>query len=128
VIVDRFHVAKNYRGCADKARKQEMRVLKKTLSDEKYAELKGVMWVFRKRWIVLIEEQQVTLLMLFSYSPVLKQVYIFREVMTSIFNRPLTKTQAVIELDTWITQVQELELNCFDGSSRFRGVATICSI
>jgi hypothetical protein len=31
VIVDRFHVAKNYRGCADKARKQVMKVLKETL-------------------------------------------------------------------------------------------------
>jgi transposase len=64
VIVDRFHVAKNYRGCADKARKQEMYALKKTLSDEKYAELKGVMWAFRKRWADLTEEQQIPLLML----------------------------------------------------------------
>ena len=114
VIVDRFHVAKNYRGCADKARKQEMQTLKKTLSDKKYAELKGVMWLFRKRWVDLTEEQQVPLLMLFSYSPVLKQIYIFREIMTSIFNRSLTKMQAVIELETWIKQIQELGLSCFD--------------
>jgi transposase len=114
VIVDRFHVAKNYRGCADKARKQEMRALKKTLSDKEYAEFKGVMWIFRKRWADLTEEQQAPLLMLFHYSPILKQVYVFREVMTSIFNRPLTKAQAVIELEAWIKQVQDLELSCFD--------------
>ena len=114
VIVDRFHVAKNYRGCADKARKQEMRALKKTLSDKEYAELKGVMWIFRKRWADITKEQQVPLLMLFRYSPMLQQVYIFREVMTSIFNRPLTKAQAVTELEAWIQQVQELDLNCFD--------------
>ena len=114
VIVDRFHVAKNYRGCADKARKQEMRALKKTLSDKEYAELKGVMWIFRKRWEDITKEQQVPLLMLFRYSPMLQQVYIFREVMTSIFNRPLTKAQAVTELEAWIQQVQELDLNCFD--------------
>ena len=114
VIVDRFHVAKNYRGCADKARKQEMHALKKTLSDKEYAELKGVMWIFRKRWPDITEEQQVPLLMLFRYSPLLQQVYIFREVMTSIFNRPLTKAQAVIELEAWIKQVQEQELSCFD--------------
>jgi transposase len=114
VIVDRFHVAKNYRGCADKARKQEMRALKKTLSDKEYAELKGVMWIFRKRWADITEEQQVPLLMLFRYSPMLQQVYIFREVMTSIFNRPLTKAQAVTELEAWTQQVQELDLNCFD--------------
>ena len=66
VIVDRFHVAKNYRGCADNARRQAMQGLKKTLSDEKYAELKGAMWIFRKGWAILTEEQQITLLMLFS--------------------------------------------------------------
>ena len=114
VIVDRFHVAKNYRGCADKARKQEMHALKKTLSDKEYAELKGVMWIFRKRWADLTEEQRGPLLMLFRYSPMLQQVYIFREVMTSIFNRPLTKAQAVTELEAWIQKIQELGLNCFD--------------
>jgi hypothetical protein len=30
------------------------------------------------------------------------------------FNRPLTKAQAVIELDVWIMQAQELGLSCFD--------------
>jgi len=114
VIVDRFHVAKNYRGCADKARKQEMKVLKNTLSYDDYAELKGVMWLFRKSWASLIKAQQVTLLLLFGYSPVLRQVYLFREVLTSIFNRPLTKPQAVSELNAWIKQVQELGLGCFD--------------
>ena len=114
VIVDRFHVAKNYRSCADKARKQEMKVLKNTLSDDDYAELKGVMWLFRKSWASLIKAQQVTLLLLFGYSPVLRQVYLFREVLTSIFNRPLTKPQAVSELNAWIKQVQELGLGCFD--------------
>ncbi len=114
VVVDRFHVAKNYRGCADKARQKEMKVLKETLSTEKYAELKGVMWLFRKSWMALTVEQQAILLMLFSYVPGLKQVYIFREALTAIFNRPLTKAQAVIELDAWIKQVQESELSCFD--------------
>ena len=54
------------------------------------------------------------LLLLFSYSPVLEQVYVLREILTGIFNRPLTKAQAVIELDIWIKRVQELGLNCFD--------------
>ncbi|MEI6705581.1 MAG: transposase [Methylococcales bacterium] len=46
VIVDQFHVAKNYRACADKAKKAAMHALKKTLSDQDTAELKA----FRKRW------------------------------------------------------------------------------
>ena len=91
-----------------------MRALKKTLSDQEYAELKGVMWIFRKRWEDITKEQQVPLLILFRYSPMLQQVYIFREVITSIFNRSLTKAQAVTELEAWIQQIQELDLNCFD--------------
>ena len=114
VIVDRFHVAKNYRGCADKARKQEMMILKKTLSEKDYAELKGVMWHFRKKWLILTEEQQITLLLLFSYSPVLKQIYILREALTTLFNKPLTKAQAMVELDAWCQRVHELGLSCFN--------------
>ncbi len=64
---------------------------------EEYAELNGVMRLFRKSWTVFTEEQQATLLLLFSYLSVLKPVYILREVLTAIFNRPLTKTQVVIE-------------------------------
>jgi len=114
VIVDRFHVAKNYRGCADKARKKEMQTLKKTLPEEDYAKLKGVMWLFRKDWRDLTSEQQAKLILLFNYAPVLKQVYILREVLTNIFNKPLTKEQAVTELNSWIARVQELGLSCFD--------------
>ena len=57
VIVDRFHVAKNYRACADKARKAAMHALNKTLSEQDYAELKGAMWAFRKRWQDLTMEE-----------------------------------------------------------------------
>ena len=34
--------------------------------------------------------------------------------MTSIFNQTLTKSQAVIELNTWIDKIQTLGLTCFD--------------
>lgn len=77
-------------------------------------ELKGVMWIFRKSYLTLTPEQEVTLLLLFSYAPILKHVYFFRELLTEIFNRPLTKVQTVIELNAWIKQVQALKLSCFD--------------
>jgi transposase len=48
IVIDRFHVARAYRDCADKVRKQEMKRLKQALPDADYASLKGVMWVFRK--------------------------------------------------------------------------------
>jgi transposase len=44
IVSDRFHVAKLYRKGLDSLRKQEMRRLKETLSEEEYGQLKGAMW------------------------------------------------------------------------------------
>jgi transposase len=114
VVVDRFHVAKNYRAGADKARREVMRDLKKDLPATDYAELKGVMWAFRTPWQDLTEQQQLPLFTLFRHAPILKAVYIQREALTGIFNSPLTKDQAVTALDAWVTRVQILGLTCFD--------------
>ncbi|OQK15772.1 hypothetical protein AU255_16380 [Methyloprofundus sedimenti] len=113
VVVDRFHVTKSYRACADNARIKEMKTLKKTLSSEDYAQLKGVMWLFRKSLWDLNEEQQIKLIQLFNYAPELKQIYIYREALTGIFNRPLSKSQAEAELNSWVEQVRNLKLDCF---------------
>ena len=50
IVVDRFHVAKHYRDCADKARKREMKRLKTELSASNYAQLKGVIQKIAKLW------------------------------------------------------------------------------
>jgi hypothetical protein len=47
VVIDRFHVAENYREGVDLLRKQECR-LKEELSAEEYAEIQGVLWTLRK--------------------------------------------------------------------------------
>lgn len=114
VIVDRFHVTKHYRACADKAIKSALHALNKTLSDQDTAELKGAMWVFRTRWQDLTTQEQVILLTLFRHAPNLQDVYVFRETLTSIFHSPLSETQAFDRLNTWIAQVQDKELICFN--------------
>ena len=115
VVVDRFHVAKSYRACADKAIIKEMRTLKKTLSSEEYAQLKGVIWLFRKSfWDLNEEQQQVKLIQLFNYAPELKQIYIYREALTGIFNRLLSKSQVESELNAWVEQVENLKQDCFN--------------
>ena len=48
VVIDRFHVAKAYRACADQLRKQELKRLKAELPKEEQAVLKGTLWLFRK--------------------------------------------------------------------------------
>ena len=48
IVIDRFHVAKNYRDNFDTLRKQEMRRLRKELSETTYKEIgHGMHWVLR---------------------------------------------------------------------------------
>ena len=48
VVVDRFHVAEKYHACTDHLRKQEMKRLKRDLSEEAYQQIQGAMWPLRK--------------------------------------------------------------------------------
>jgi transposase len=114
VVVDRFHVAKKYRDCADKLRKQELKRLKAELSEPEYNSLKGVLWPFRKNKVDLIEPEIVLLDRLFSYSPALKLAYDLREKLTAIFEQDLTKAEASQAIKTWRQEVESSQLTCFD--------------
>jgi transposase len=114
VVVDRYHVAKNYRDCADKLRKQELKRLKAELSHEHYRSLKGVMWPFRKNKADLSEPEGTLLDRLFRYSPALKLAYDLREQLTAIFEQDLSKAAATQAIKNWRTQVQTSQLTCFD--------------
>jgi transposase len=114
VVVDRYHVAKKYRDCADKLRKQELKRLKTELPEEEYKSLKGVMWPFRKNKADLSEPEVELLDRLFSYSPSLKSAYDFREKLTAIFEQDLTKSEASQAINKWAKDVETSELSCFD--------------
>jgi transposase len=114
VVVDRFHVAENYRECVDNLRKQECRRLKKELSEAKYTDIQGVLWPIRKNSENLTTEEQKKLALLFAYSPALKLAYTFREELTSIFELPLTKEEAREQIIEWQNKVSRSALTCFD--------------
>lgn len=114
VVIDRFHVAKNYRACVDTLRKQECRRLKKELSEAEYAELQGVMWPLRKNKADLTVEEQEKLARIFQYSPTLNLAYDFREELTAIFELPLTKEEAQTAILEWQNKVAQSVLTCFD--------------
>lgn len=114
VVIDRFHVAKNYRQCVDNLRKREIRRLKKELPEEQYDAIKGVMWAVRKNNLDLNEEQRQKLQRLFEYAPDLKQAYTFREELSAIFQMPLSRDQAVIRLKRWQDKVRHSDLKCFN--------------
>jgi transposase len=114
VVVDRYHVAKNYRECVDKVRKRECRRLKKELSETEYEEIKGVMWIVRKNNEDLTSDERKKLNRLFEYSPELKLAYTFREELTAIFEMRLTKKEAKRRLIKWRDKVRRSVLTCFD--------------
>ena len=113
IVIDRFHVAKNYREGVDTLRKKEARRLKKELSKAEYDEIKGVMWACRKNNQNLNDDERQKLRRLFEYSAELKLAYSLREELTAIFNLPLTRNEALIRLQRWQDKVQHSGLTCF---------------
>jgi len=114
VVVDRFHVAKGYRAGVDQLRKQEMDRLRETLPEAAYESIQGTLWLFRKRWTELAEDEQSRLARVFLYSPDLEKAYVLREGLTLIFDHATSKTHATQALQVWREQVEKSGLRCFD--------------
>jgi len=114
IIIDRFHVAKNYRGAIETVRKKEMKRLKSELSENDYKELKNVMWILRKKYKDLSDEEKITLKLLFEYSPLIKKAYNFSNELTAIFNQQISPKQAKRKINKWIKDVENSELTCFN--------------
>ena len=114
LVIDRFHVAEHYHAAADTLRKQELKRLKRELSEADYKTLKGSMWAFRKKPADLKPEERAVLDQLFGYAPRLEQAYHLREQLTAIFDAQISKRVAKIKLRAWIKRVQGSGLKCFD--------------
>jgi transposase len=114
IVIDRYHVAKTYRNCTDDLRKKELKRLKKELPKEQYDEIKGAMWPFRKKRADLEEDEVKLLDRLFTYSPALKQAYDFRNQLTDIFEKELSKSKATKQIKNWKKRVSDSGLKCFD--------------
>lgn len=111
VVVAPFHVAKHYRNCVDRPLKAEMKRLKQTLPGSEYSPLKGAMSTSRKSRKRLSEEQQIVLLSLFRQAPILKEVYVQREVLRGLFEQNLTKAQVEHALTQWLGRLAKLRLD-----------------
>lgn len=133
LVIDRFHVAQNYRTAFDTLRKREMRRLKKELSPEKYnAVAKGMLWVLRYNHQRLDKQQRLRLRRLFQYSPALHQAYTLREELTAIFNQRLRRRQAHKRLRLWMAKVEQSSVRCYDKflktlRNRFDGIVNYFS-
>lgn len=114
IVIDRFHVAQGYRNCADKVRKQEVKRLKRELSEEEYKQIKGVMWPFRKSAVELEDEERELLKRVFEYSPKLEKAYSLREELTQIFEEDYRKIEAKNAMKDWCERVRESGIKEFD--------------
>jgi len=106
IVIDRFHVARAYRNCADTVRKKELKRLKRALPKAAYAELKGVMWPFRKRPVDLKPQEWELLERVFTYSPKIEVAYNLREDLTELFERDYTKVGATCAMRAWCKRVR----------------------
>jgi transposase len=113
IVIDRFHVAKNYRKCVDDLRKPEMKRLKEELNKEEYDKLKNVHWTLRKNRKDLNPEDIKQLNYLFSHSPLLKQAYKLSNDLTDIFDKHISRTEAKKRIENWIETVNNSSLTIF---------------
>jgi transposase len=115
VVIDRFHVAKNYRADFDTLRKKELRRLRKELPEATYKEVvHGMYWVLRHNHDNLNDDEKARLRALFQYSPLLHQAYTLREELTAIFNMDLSLAEGRRRLEKWGVKVKRSTLACFD--------------
>ena len=113
IVIDRFHVAKHYRACADTVRKQEVKRLRKELPKAQAEQLKETMWPFRKRWEDLEPDEQARLNHLFEQAPRVQQAYELREELTRIFETARTKAEGIEQITRWRQKVEASGLSCF---------------
>ena len=114
-VVDRFHVAKAYRGCVDTLRRQEVKRLKEQLSQADYEDqVKGTLWLFRKPWCGLTSGEQQRLRGLFKLSPVLGAAHLMGEIMTAIFEQATRKEQAQEWMQMWREYVVAHDIEGFE--------------
>jgi transposase len=104
IVIDRFHIAKLYRKSVETIRKQEMKRLKNSLSEEEYGKLNGVIWALRKS--ELSDKEKALLKRVFKHSPKLKEAYKLSNELTKIFNTNTTRNGGIRRLTNWISKVE----------------------
>src|SRR6266511_5675782 len=114
IVLDRFHVARQYRNAVDDLRKQEVRRLQKQLSKAAQDDFKHTLWPFRKPEADLDTKEQARLDGLFAHSPMLQRAYTLREELTAIFDTARSKKDGLRRIGYWRARVAKSGLTCFD--------------
>jgi len=113
VIVDRFHVAKLYRKCLVKLRKNELARLRRVLAKEEYQSLKYAIAILKRNKEFATQEEGKILESLFKHSPALKTAYKLCCQLTGIYNSRIGKRKANRKINEWIAKVETSGINYF---------------
>lgn len=114
IVIDRFHVAKRYRGALDKYRQKILKELKQTLSDVEYTKITGATKIVRKTNECLTKEEKAIVSELFSWSPSLMEAYRLAIKLTHIFNTQQSKNEALTKFKEWMSLVRKSKLTFFN--------------
>ncbi len=114
IVIDRFHVARQYRAAIDTLRKQEVKRLQKELPEQQHDELKHILWPLRKPVADLSDDEAQRLKRLFELSPALEQAVTLREELTRIFESARSKADGLRRIGLWRARVERSGLTCFD--------------
>ncbi len=114
VIIDRFHVAQLYRKSLVSIRKQELKRLRKALSEEEYRSLKPAIALLCHHKEILSQEELKIVEPLFNFAPLLRVAYKFCCQLTAIYNSHISPTEARQKINAWILAVEKSGLTCFN--------------
>jgi transposase len=101
IVIDRFHVARAYRDCADTGRKQELKRHKRAVPKAESAACQGAMGPLRKRPADRKPPEGELRQRVFTSPPQIEAAYHRREALTALFARGATKAGANWAIRAW---------------------------
>jgi transposase len=114
IVIDRFHVARQYRDALDSLRKQEFKRLKDELPKDEQPVLDKTLWLLRKAAADLTDDERAHRDALFALSPQLKAAYQLREELSRIFDTARSKADGLRRIRFWKKRVLRSGLGCYD--------------
>lgn len=114
VVVDRFHIAVQYRKAVDELRQAECRRLNADRPPERAVSTAELRPLLRWEWRSLNLDQQGQVVELFEQTPTLASAYVLRTLLTAIFDHSPDRATAQTRLQRWTEQVKASGLSCFD--------------
>jgi transposase len=114
IVADRFHVSKLYRQEITKLRSNELKRLRKSLSDQEYKALRPAIKILISKQECYTTQDKKILNPLFKLSPAIKAAYKLARELTHIYNRHQRKSTAQVQIKKWINKAEASDAKCLN--------------